>query len=97
MGNLFNPNDPNTWPENYKAPITAVFTNKGVPARGLAQSQVNNRFSGLTPQKRDPYYESGKTLFNMGVVEPIKSIGRAVERKKPGRKKARKSFQFSKR
>lgn len=78
MANLFDPNNPKTWPQNYKAPTTAAFTNKGVPARDLAQSQANNRFSGLTPQSRDPYYQSGKALFNMGVVEPIKSAGRTV-------------------
>ncbi|CAB4183376.1 hypothetical protein UFOVP1083_52 [uncultured Caudovirales phage] len=81
MGNLFNPNDPNTWPENYKARTTAAFTNKGVPARDLAEDTVKNRFSGLTPKKRDPYYESGKTLFNMAVTEPVKSIGRTVSGK----------------
>lgn len=81
MGNLFDPNNPKTWPENHKRRSTEAFTNKGVPARGLAQSQVNNRFSGLTPQSRDPYYESGKALFNMGVVEPIKSVGRTFSGK----------------
>jgi hypothetical protein len=78
MGNLFDPNNPKTWPQNYKAPITAAFTNKGVSARDLAKSRAKDRFSGLTPKANDPYYESGKTLFNMGVVEPIKSMGRTV-------------------
>ena len=81
MANLFDPKNPNTWPQNYKRRSTEAFTNKGVPARNLAQSQVNNRFSGLTPQSRDPYYESGKALFNMGVVEPIKSVGRTFSGK----------------
>ena len=78
MGNLFDPNNPKTWPQNYKAPTTAAFTNKGVPARNLAESRVKNRFSGLTPETNDPYYESGKALFDMGVVQPIKSMGRTV-------------------
>jgi hypothetical protein len=78
MGNLFDPNNPNTWPENYKAPTTAAYTNKGVPARDLAESKVKNRFKGLTPETNDPYYESGKALFDMGVMQPIKSMGRSV-------------------
>lgn len=81
MGNLFDPNNPNTWPQNYKQRPTEAFTNVGQTPRDLAQSQVKNRFSGLTPQSRDPYYESGKTLFNAGVFEPIKSMGRTFSGK----------------
>jgi len=81
MGNLFDPNNPKTWPENFKAPTTAAFTNKGVPARDLAEDKVKKRFSGLTPETNDPYYESGKALFDMAVVQPVKSLGRTFSGK----------------
>ena len=70
MGNLFNPNDPNTWPENYKRRSTEAFTNKGVPARDLAQSQVENRF---TSNAQTPVYNAGGDFNLRGMQTPYEN------------------------
>ena len=70
MGNLFNPNDPNTWPENYKAPTTAAFTNVGQTARGLAQSRAKNRFSS---NARTPVYNAGGDFNLRGMQTPYEN------------------------
>ena len=70
MGNLFDPKNPNTWPENYKRRSTEAFTNKGVPARDLAQSQVENRFAS---DAQTPVYNAGGDFNLRGMQTPYEN------------------------
>lgn len=72
MANLFDPKNPKTWPENYELlrRSTEAFTNKGVPARGLAQSQVKNRFAS---NAQTPVYDAGGDFNLRGMQTPYEN------------------------
>lgn len=70
MANLFDPKNPKTWPENYKRRPTEAFTNKGVPARDLAQSQVENRFAS---NAQTPVYNTGGDFNLRGMQTPYET------------------------
>lgn len=70
MGNLFDPNNPNTWPENYKRRGTEAFTNKGVPARDLAESRAENRFAS---NAQTSVYNAGGDFNLRGMQTPYEN------------------------
>jgi hypothetical protein len=70
MANLFDPKNPNTWPENYKRRSTEAFTNKGVPARDLAESRADNRFAS---NAQTPVYNAGGDFNFRGMQTPYEN------------------------
>jgi hypothetical protein len=70
MGNLFDPNNPRTWPENFKRRPTEAFTNVGVEGRDLAKSMVNNRFSS---NAQTPVYNAGGDFNLRGMQTPYEN------------------------
>ena len=70
MANLFDPKNPNTWPENYKRRSTEAFTNKGVPARDLAESRADNRFAS---NAQTPVYNAGGDFNLRGMQTPYEN------------------------
>jgi hypothetical protein len=71
MGNLFDPNNPRTWPENFKRRPTEAFTNVGQAATGLAQSQVNNRFGS---NAQTPVYNAYDKFSLRGMQTPYENF-----------------------
>jgi len=74
MGNLFDPKNPNTWPQNYKQLPTEAFTNVGQTPRDLAQSQVKNRFA---TDAQTPVYNAGGRLSMAGMQTPYENFNLA--------------------
>ena len=70
MANLFDPNNPKTWPQNYKRRSTEAFTNKGVPARDLAESRAENRFAS---DAQTPVYDAGGDFNLRGMQTPYEN------------------------
>jgi hypothetical protein len=71
MGNLFDPKDPRTWPENQKRRGTEAFTNKGVPARDLAEFRAENRFAS---NAQTPVQNAGGNFNLRGMQTPYENF-----------------------
>jgi hypothetical protein len=71
MGNLFDPKNPNTWPQNYKQRPTEAFTNVGQTPRDLAQSQFENRFA---TDAQTPVYNAYDKYSLRGMQTPYENF-----------------------
>ena len=79
MANLFDPKDPRTWPENYDYKPTATFTNASpeMAARNEAYNRQRTRRGFDTPGEGN-VGPAGKKLFDVGVMDPLRSMKRTA-------------------
>ena len=79
MANLFDPKDPKTWPENYDYKPTATFTNASpeMAARNEAYNRQRTRRGFDTPGEGN-VGPAGKKLFDVGVMDPLRSMKRTA-------------------